>query len=616
MEKLRTVLGFIFNNYVIKHATLIIAFLMLFYTWQHGRYNGNYINSDGKGYYAYLTAIFIYQDLEYGFIDEYESKYYAPESYVDFRREVEGGIANITFAGIALFFLPFFLAAHLGSMVLGLPTDGYAPLYQYGIGFAAIFYLLLALWGIKKFLELYGVNKYHVALVQVLIVFATPIYFYTTVDASFTHIYTFSAFVLFFYYMKRYIMTRRAKHLYLSSLLLALIILMRPTNMMIAAAIPFLAGDWESLKSAFLGLFKHLKELAIALVIFFGILAIQPALYYVQVGQFFVWTYTGLGFNFLDPHIFDVLFSYRKGLFVYTPILIFAIPGFIYLFRKSKYQALTLLAYCLIVLYVISSWRNWWYGMSFGHRAFLDHYIVFALLLGLALTDTKYKVLRYLIYVATPLVIWMNMVQVFQYKNWILYWNMDEEKYWRVFMKTDEKYFGMLWREAKQQEQEEERKVFENRFKNLTANNTFYDDYEGLLPDLNANLIEKEITRSGETAIWLNIYNPYSPGIKTEIRNLRDSTRILLRASAYVYVPEHAAYNPFHLVFSVENEEGVYVYQSVDSNPEDIKTGEWNEIRMAAETKEIKSPGDIMKVYVWYSGKREVIVDDFTVEFF
>jgi len=90
----------------------------------------------------------------------------------------------------------------------------------------------------------------------------------------------------------------------------------------------------------------------------------------------------------------------------------------------------------------------------------------------------------------------------------------------------------------------------------------------------------------------------------------------LLRASAYIYVPEHAAYNPFHLVFSVENEEGVYVYQSVDSNPEDIKTGEWNEIRMAAETKEIKSPGDIMKLYVWYSGKREVIVDDFTVEFF
>ena len=130
MENLKQASGSTFKDKMIKHAILIIAFIMLICTWLDGRYNGNYINSDGKGYYAYLTAIFIYQDLEYGFIDDYETKYYAPESYVDFRREVEGGIANITFVGLALFFLPFFLVAHIVSMVLGLPTDGYAPLYQ------------------------------------------------------------------------------------------------------------------------------------------------------------------------------------------------------------------------------------------------------------------------------------------------------------------------------------------------------------------------------------------------------------------------------------------------------------------------------------------------------
>lgn len=616
MEKFKEVLGFIFNNYVIKHATLIIAFLMLFYTWQHGRYNGNYINSDGKGYYAYLTAIFIYQDLEYGFIDEYESKYYAAESYVDFRREIDGETANITFAGLALFFLPFFLAAHIGSMVLGLPTDGYAPLYQYSIGFAAVFYLLLGLWGIKKFLEMYGVNKYHVALVQLLIVFATPIYFYATVDVSFTHIYTFTAIVLFFYYTKRYVMTRRSKHLYLTSFILGLIILMRPTNMMVLAAIPFLAGDWESLKSTVIGLFKEYKQLLIGLVIFLSVLAIQPILYYLQVGQFFVWTYTGLGFNFLEPHIYDVLFSYRKGLFIYTPVLIFAIPGFIYLFRKSKYQALTLLAYCLIVLYIIASWRNWWYGMSYGHRAFLDHYIVFALLLGLSLTDAKFKILRYMIYIVTPFVIWLNMIQVYQYKNWILYWDMNEEMYWRVFMKTDKEYYGLLWQEAKIKAQQKDKEVFEARFKNLTVNNAFFDDYEGELPDLNANNIEKSITHSGETAIRLNINNVYSPGLKTEIRNLQDTSKVLIHASAYVYVPENAFYNPFHIVFSIENKDGAYVYEAVDSNVDDISVGEWNLIELSAEARNIKSTSDIMKVYVWYSGKRQIIVDDLKVEFY
>ena len=176
MQDWKKITGNVFNGVIVKYATFLIAALVLFYSWQHGRYNGNYINSDGKGYYAYLTAIFIYQDMEYGFIDDYESKYYAPESYVDFRRDVDGGVVNITFAGIAVLFLPFFLMAHTGSMALGLPTDGYAPLYQSAIGFAAVFYLFLALWGIKKFLELYSVGKYHIVLVQILIVFATPIY--------------------------------------------------------------------------------------------------------------------------------------------------------------------------------------------------------------------------------------------------------------------------------------------------------------------------------------------------------------------------------------------------------------------------------------------------------
>jgi len=419
MEKFKEVLGFIFNNYVIKHATLIIAFLMLFYTWQHGRYNGNYVNSDGKGYYAYLTAIFIYQDLDYNFVDDYEMKYYAPESYFHFKSDINGDVANITFAGIAVLLLPFFLAAHVGSLVLGLPTDGYAPLYQYGVGFAAIFYLLLALWGLKKLLEIYGVNKYHIILVQIILTFATPIYFYTTVDASFTHVYSFSMITLFFYFAKRYFMDAKSKHLYLTSLLFGLIVLIRPTNMMVLAALPFIAGSWPVLRDRIIGLFQVYKSLFVSLVIFGAVVSIQPLLYYAQVGEFFIWTYTGVGFNFADPHITDVLISYKKGLFVYTPILAFSLLGFIHLLRKNIFEALCLFGYMFLFTYIISSWWSWWYGMSYGHRAFLDHYIVFGILFGMALSDAKFKPARYMIYIATPVLIWFNMLQVYQYKNWI-----------------------------------------------------------------------------------------------------------------------------------------------------------------------------------------------------
>ena len=616
MQDWKKITGNVFNGVIVKYATFLIAALVLFYSWQHGRYNGNYINSDGKGYYAYLTAIFIYQDLDYNFVDEYEGKYYAPESYFHFKSDINGDVANITFAGIAVLLLPFFLAAHAGSMVMGYPTDGYAPLYQYAVGFAAVFYLFLALWGIKKFLELYSVKKYHIILVQVLITFATPIYFYTTVDASFTHIYSFSVITLFFYYAKRYIQDSRAKHLYLTFFLLGLIVLIRPTNMMVLAALPFLAGSWTSLKESFIGLFRAYRQLIVGVIIFGLVVSVQPLLYFAQVGEFFIWTYTGVGFNFTDPHILGVLFSYKKGLFLYTPVLIFSLFGFIYLFRKSKYQAITLFAYILLVTYIISSWWSWWYGMSYGHRAFLDHYIVFALLFGLALKDAKYKIFRYMIYVITPFVIWLNMVQVYQYKNWILYWDMNEEMYWKVFLKTDESYFGLLWREAKIQAQKEEQAILEGKFKDLQTNNIYNDSFEGDLIGVNEYFIDHDNTHSGNTSIRLTSRNPYSPGLKTEIRSLMDTTRVLFRASAWVFVPAPAVVNSFHIVSSIENEHGAYHYQAIDSQVENIETDAWNKIEMITEVADVRSPDDILKVYIWYTGKREVIVDDLQIEFY
>ena len=51
------------------------------------------INGDAKGYYAYLPAIFIYQDASYGFIDEIEAKYYPEDrsQYKAFKNKQKNG---------------------------------------------------------------------------------------------------------------------------------------------------------------------------------------------------------------------------------------------------------------------------------------------------------------------------------------------------------------------------------------------------------------------------------------------------------------------------------------------------------------------------------------------
>jgi len=48
---------------------------------------GRSINGDGKAYYAYLPALFIYQDPSYAFVDSMELKYYPEDrsQFKDFR---------------------------------------------------------------------------------------------------------------------------------------------------------------------------------------------------------------------------------------------------------------------------------------------------------------------------------------------------------------------------------------------------------------------------------------------------------------------------------------------------------------------------------------------------
>lgn len=41
----------------------------------------------------------------------------------------------------------------------------------------------------------------------------------------------------------------------------------------------------------------------------------------------------------------------------------------------------------------------------------------------------------------------MNIIQTFQYKNYILNWGeMDKEMYWKVFLRTEDQFKGLVWK--------------------------------------------------------------------------------------------------------------------------------------------------------------------------
>jgi hypothetical protein len=65
----------------------------------------------------------------------------------------------------------------------------------------------------------------------------------------------------------------------------------------------------------------------------------------------------------------DGLFSYRKGWFLYTPLALFGMIGFIPLYRRHRGLVLPLLLFFAVSFYLIFSWHQWYYGWGFGCRS-------------------------------------------------------------------------------------------------------------------------------------------------------------------------------------------------------------------------------------------------------
>jgi len=161
------------------------------------------ISSDGKGYYAYLPAVFIYHDLQFNFVDDYEKKYYQPENKVKFTIDYNHKKVNKYWLGTAVLMSPFFAVAHTLTTLSNLPNDGYSFIYQAMIAIAASFYLLLGLYFMRKLLLLYHCKEIEIFISLFAIVFATNLFYYTVAEPSMSHVYSFFVVSAFVYFSKK-----------------------------------------------------------------------------------------------------------------------------------------------------------------------------------------------------------------------------------------------------------------------------------------------------------------------------------------------------------------------------------------------------------------------------
>jgi hypothetical protein len=405
------------------------------------------INADAIGYYDYLPSIFIHQDfyrkdkpypgnkLVYERLDEFKHVSYV--EYGDFK-------VNKYPVGTALLQSPFFLIEYLSSES---EVSGYEYNFHRNIFHTTLFYLFLGLIFFKKVLKQFNCKPWVIIICQILLVFATPITHYANADAGYSHIYSFFAITLFVYYAKKYFESQKVKHFLICCLVLGLIFILRNPNLLVLCATPFIAGSWIKFKSGVQLIFQNWTFLLVGIGCFMSIALIQMLSWYYQTGEFLIYSYQGEGFNFLQPHFIDILLSYQKGLFVYTPILFISFLTILWMFyKRSYYSAVTWMAFFAIITYIFSSWWSWHYGSTYGMRVYIDFFIILFIPLATFLSELRYyKTIPLL--VLSSVTIPLNLVQTYQYKEYILHWDsMTKDKYWKIFLKTDPVYKGLIWR--------------------------------------------------------------------------------------------------------------------------------------------------------------------------
>lgn len=393
------------------------------------------IESDAKGYYAYLPAIFIYNDLNFGFFEETEKgKYFQPHIYVDYRSKVGEKYVNKYYVGTAVAQTPFFLLAHLITSFSDEPADGYSKYYMLSIPLAAICYHIFGLIFLAKLLSLFRIKSSLIAFLLLCCSFGTHLFIYTISEVGMSHVYSFELIAAFLYYCKKFFNQPSLNSILLSTVLLGLIVLCRPINFLIVLFLIPLSGSIGGLLSSLKSYFTNFKYLILSILIFSAIISIQLIIYKISTGSFLVYSYVEEGFNFLEPNFFKILFSYQKGLFLYTPMLFISIVAIPFLAKTKAYFSISWLSVFILITYVFSSWWMWFYGGSFSSRVYVEYIPIFFLPIALWLNQMNKVGKKWILATMTVLLL-ICQVQSYQYRYYeIHYSEMNKAKYWEVFL--------------------------------------------------------------------------------------------------------------------------------------------------------------------------------------
>lgn len=567
---------------------------------------------DVLGYYLYLPATFVYDQPMLNDV-EWLRKVNAEKDLTGTLYQVssndEGEPMYFFLMGMSFLYLPFFLAGHLSAGLFGYPADGFSYPYQYALVTGAIIYTIIGLIYLRKNLRWFFSEKITV-LIMLVIVFGTNYIHHLTLKNLETVNMLFMLVNIVLWNTIQWHEKQKFKYLAAIALASMLAVLVKPSEIFVIL-LPLLwdVTSSKTLKNKLLIFWDKRIQVAGAIGLAF-LLALPQLLYwYFKTGHILYDSYKnpGVGLDIFSPHVLEVLFSYRKGWLLYTPVMIFTLVGFYFMYKKNRKIFLASIAYFLISFWIISSWTEWWYGAAYSGRPMITLYPVLAISLGYFieyLKETK-LIAKIGLTVIILFFIFLNQFQWWQLKHYILDpYRTTKEYYWKTFLKTrvteEDRNTMLIYRDF----------TGKMEMKNPDA----YQQWTVLQDDFSKAGQENIAAEEDNTYFRFKENQEFYLFFETPYEELTSKDHAWLKATIDVRYPENFNGPLPCFVMTMERKEGCYRYYGPEMKTD--SANHWYRLEYVYLTPEIRSTKDRFKCYIWNRSKMPFDIDNIQIKLF
>ena len=208
---------------------------------------------------------------------------------------------------------------------------------------------------------------------------------------------------------------------------LALAVLVRPTNI-VAGFYLLLYGlsSFRDLGQRLVMLVGRWYLLLFMAFVAFLVFIPQMAYWHKVTGQWLVYSYTDSRFtNLLTPQFRTVLIGPRNGWYLYTPLMLLATGGLLYLAFIRKLSAPAILLTMVLIIYINASWCVPTFSSAAGYRALVEWIPFMAIPLAFVIEHARErKGWKWALYSVLVLFVVYNILFSYKFDHYI-WWNTE-----------------------------------------------------------------------------------------------------------------------------------------------------------------------------------------------